>query len=442
MNANKTKKTIAAAGLACYIAAGAAAASTAAPTSLAEARRTALEKNASVRQAELSLRSAELSERSAKADFLPSVSASASFNAAAQDGSDLETTPSASLSASKTLFSGGTVVNALRTARLRTLQAGEDLRAARLGVIGELDARYLNALKTKRTHETALKDLEASEKRLEIADAKRSAGALAETDFLETQASWATKKTAETQAKWAAEAAARRLDSYLGVRIEPAPLFDADFRSVVSAIEAGAAADLDALVRTLYDRGRSADPLMRRHEASTSIAELAVKTKRAAFLPTISVSASVRASENALGAFTADRSVSVSASVPLFPVSSRAAAVDIAKADLESAASLRRNAEEELLLSFYTTTLDILSAAGRIGSADAALSFAEQNYSLALEKFRLGALSVSGLADAEATLAASRAQTIDSRFELYAAIAGLGRLLGSEDERSIIDALR
>jgi outer membrane protein TolC len=282
MNANTAIRSIlTAAAMASLAAAGAAAT----PLSLREARSAALERSAAVAQAALAVRSANLSERTAKADFLPSVSAGASYAGASQDWSDPEATPSANLTANLALFSGGAVVAAVKTAGLRTVQAGEDLRAARLATIAELDARYLNALKTKRAYDAALKDLEASRRRLEIAEAKRAAGALAETDYLETQASWATKRTASTAAKWAAEAASRSLDSYLGARIEPEEIDEAEFAPLAAAIRSKAEADLDAFVDALYQRGRAADPTLRRQAAGEAIAALAVSALISSLLP-------------------------------------------------------------------------------------------------------------------------------------------------------------
>jgi len=430
-------KTISTLVLAFVVAAGAGAV----PVTLAEARKLAVEKSQTVAQAQLAVKSAKYGEISAQAEFLPSISGSGGLSASSADWAALTTTPSIGLSASQTLFSGGTRINALKSAQFTTTQNIEALRAARLSVIAETDTRFLDALKTKRTYETSLKDLEAAEMKLEIAKAKKEAGTFAETDFLSTQSSWATKKTASVQAKWAAAASERKLDSYLGKTVESIPLDDAEYGTLAKTVKEKAEADLDAFVKALYDKGRAADPGLRKKEAAVAIAELGVKTKTAAFFPTVSFSASVKSSKNASSDLRTDSSLGISASIPLFPISSRSSAVDIAKLSTETAVSLVASAEEDLRLSFYTTTLGILSAAGQIESADAALAYAEQNHKLALEKFRLGSGTISDLTDAEATLATARAQTINARFSLYAAVTDLGRLLGEEKEKGLVDAL-
>lgn len=420
---------------------GAVAGAAAAPMTLAEARKAALEKSGAVAQAANAVGSARYGEISAKADFLPSVSASGSLTASSSDWASISATPTAGLSASQTLFSGGTRINALKSAELETKKTEEALRAARLGVIAETDARFLDALKTKRTYETALKDLEAAEKKLEIAQAKKTAGTLSETDFRSAQSSWAAKNTAAIQAKWAAAASSRKLGSYVGAAIEPAALDDASYGALAKKVKEKAEADLDAFVAGLFAKGRAADPGLRQKAAAVAVAELAAKTKTAAFFPTVSASASVRASLNSSSELKTDPSLSLSASIPLFPISGRSAAVEIAKLSARTASSAAAGAEDELFLEFYTATLGILSAAGQIESADAALQYAELSYALALEKFRLGSGTASDLTDAEAALGTARAQTISARFALYAAVTELGRLLGEEEEKGLADAL-
>lgn len=420
---------------------GLAAAVAAAPVDLAAARETALRKSEPVRQAKLAADSAALSERSALADLFPSLSAGGGVSASSKDWSAVEYVPSASLTANWTLFSGGTGRNALRSAALETAQAAEALRAARLAVVAETDARYLDALKTARTYETALKDLQAADRKLEIAAAKKEAGTLSEPDYLQTLASRATKRTAAVQAKWAAEASARKLSAYLGTAAEASPLDDAYYGDLARRVGERARNDPEALAKAFYALGRAADPDLRSKEAAVAVAGLAVANRKAAFLPTVSLSASVKASSTEAAGVAVDPSFGLSASLPLLPVSGKAAAVGAAENDEAGARSRLAEAEEELLLSFYSATFAILSAEGSIESADAALEYAERNHGLALEKFRLGSGTLSDLADAEATLSTARAQTVGSRFDLYAAVTELGRLLGTEDERGLEDAL-
>ncbi len=409
---------------------------------LEEARRTALERNREVLRAELSVRQAEIAEGTAAAGLMPSVSAGASWSALLEDGSIIQGDPSVSLSASQTLFSGGAKTTALKNARVATEQARESLRAARISALEEIDARFLAAAEKRLAYEAAAKATGAAAKQLEIARGKREAGKLSEAELLQARSSWATKRTAETQAKWAAETALRSLSAYLGRDAEPADLDQGIYDALAAIIQGKAEADLDGFVRTLYERGMAADPSLRKLEAAVSAAALSVDAKRAAFFPTLSASASLGATIIDGSVVSASPTIRLSASLPIFPFTDRTGALVSARIGVESAESQVADKKEALLLSFYSTTLELLSASGQIASADAALAYAEANHELALEKFKLGAGASSVVADAESTLETARAQSISARFDLYAAVAGLARLIGAEDEKGLADALR
>ncbi len=427
----------AAAAAATLIAAGASAAT----MTLEEARKAALERSRAVARAEIAVRQAQLDEQAAAWNLGPSLSASASWSASVKDGAPALGDPSLGLSASQTLFSGGSVTAALKIARLQTAEAEDSLRAARIAVLKEIDARFLDVLEKKRTYGAAAVAREAAEKQLDIARAKKEAGKLAEADYLQSQSTWATKRTSETQARWAVETSMKSLASYLGRAAEPAELDEAVYSSLASSVVAAAGKDLDSFAAALYAKGRRADPDLAKLDAAEASAALSTKTKAAAFFPTVSVSASLAAAADDGSVSSGTPSLKLSASIPIFPIGGRTAAYDSAKLAERSARSETEDAEEALKLSCYSTTLEVLSASDQIQAAAAALAYAQANYDLAVEKFRLGTGTSSAVVDAEATLATARSGDISARFDLYAAIASLARLIGAEDERGLADAL-
>lgn len=407
---------------------------------LDEARRAALAASETVKQAALAVNSLKLGEKSAAAGFLPSLSADAGISGSVAD-SAIATTTRAGLSASQPLFSGGAKIAALKSAQKESGLAEAQLSSARLAALAELDTRFLNALETASTYEADLEDLKAAELRLRIAEAKREAGALSEIDYLSALSTWASAKTTATQTKYSANAARRTLSSYLGQDVEPSVPDDAIYDRIVAALRVEAENNFDAFALSLYAQAADFNPDIAQKRLSVDIAALAVATSRADFFPSVTASASYSTSVSDGTVTTSDPTFGLTASIPLFPISDRSAAVSAAKNDVAVSRSALALEEEDLRLSVYTKTLDILSAADRIQSAEAAVSYAERNYELALEKFKLSALSASELADAEATLSTARLQAITSRFDLYTATGELARLLGLEDEAALADEL-
>ncbi len=407
---------------------------------IGEARLAALAASETVKQAEIAVRSGKLGEKAAAAGFLPSLSATAGVAGSATDAA-IATTSRAGLSAKATLFSGGAKVAALKSAGKESLLAEARLRSARLATLAELDARFLGALETASAYEADRKGLAAAELRLDLAEAKRQAGALSETEYLSTLSARASAKTKATQAKFAADAARRTLASYLGKSVEPVASEDAVYERIVAALRPAAERDLDALSDSLYARAEDRNPDLAQRRLAVDIAGLATTTARADFFPSVTASASYSASIADGTAAAADPTFDLTAVIPLFPISDRGAAVGIAENGAAASRSALAQEAEELRLSIYTKILGVLSAADQIESAGAAVSYAERNYLLALEKFKLSALSASELSDAEAMLSTARLQAITSRFDLYAASGELARLLGLEDESALADAL-
>lgn len=408
---------------------------------LGAAREAALAASETMAQAQLAIRSSLLGEKSAKIDFLPSASANAGLSAPIGGSEDFYATPSVGVSASATLYSGGARNAALKSAIVTTTKAEAALAAARLSVIAEADTRYLDTLETEQSYAAALADLEAADKRLELALGKKAAGALAEDEFLSTQSTWASKKTAAVQAKYAAAASRKKLAALLKTTAAPEPLDDASFRPLIAAIQSRSEADLDSLIRKLYLAARSANPDLRQTELSAELAELSIGAKKAAYFPSVSASFSYRASKADGEDFADASSASLTASIPIFPIIDTATAVSAAKVAAESSRSALTAAEEELELSISSTTLSLLSAAGRIESADSAVAYAEQNHRMVLEKVRLSMLAVGDLADAEATATTARKEAISARFDLYGSAMELARLLGQEDLSAVLKAL-
>lgn len=409
---------------------------------LATARQTALAVSETIKQAELAVRTARLGETSAVAEFLPSASANGGLSSPVGGSADFYVTPSVGVSVSQTLFSGGSRTAALKSASTSVKKAEAALASARLSVIADVDTRYLDALQTKKNYEAALVDLEAANKRLDLAKAKKAAGALAEDEFLSTQSTWASKNTAAVQAKYAAEASRRKLASLLKTDAAPVPLDDASFLPLLAAIQPLAAADLDGLVQKLYRAAQASNPDLLQKELAAEVADLSIGAKKAAFLPSVSASFSYKGSKPDGADYAGNSTASVSASIPIFPLIGTAASVSTAKAEAQSVRSQLSAAQEDLSLSFYTTTLDLLSAAGRIESADAAVSYAEQNHKMVLEKVRLSILAIGDLSDAEATLTTARKEAISARFDLYTSAMALARLLGQDEISAILDALK
>ena len=413
---------------------------------LEEARSLALKTNKTVLKAELSIRSSLYDREAAVADFLPVLSATGSLGGSYPSVSKdpLDTSSAVGLSLSQTLFAGGEKIAALRKTGQLSLQAEAALKSTRIAALKDLDAQYLDVLEKQEKKAAADKDLEASTKQLEIAEAKYQANVLDKASFLESKSTLATKKTAAVQASYNLTVSRVKFASLVGLKDELslAALDRAFFDSLGRFFRDLSIERVDALLDGFYRAGRLENPDLRQKELEIAIGNLNVDVKKAAFLPTVSLSWSHSFGSQNYGTPSGDGTIKLSGSIPLFPWQNKAADVKKAKTTVESNELDLASAVEDYRLSLNSTVLDLLSAAHEIESARSALSYAQEHYDQVFEKFRLSAATVSDLYEAEALLSANRTQDINSSYAFYKSWTVLVYLLGYEKEAPLLDLVK
>ncbi len=418
----------------------------AAPTTLDEARALALRTDRSVQKAELSLRSSLLDRESAIADFYPSVSATGSLSGGypANDAGPLDWTSGVGLSLTQTIFSGGEKLATLRKISRQNLQAEAALKSARIAALKALDAQYIDVLEKQEKRNAAEKDLEASTKQMEIAEAKYSSGILDRAGYLESKSTLAGKKTAAVQAAYNLSISRVKLASLIGTKTDPevVPL-DRDFFDRLSRFFRDTPNEnVTRLIGELYGAGRRENPDIRMKELEIDAAKFAVDVRKAAFLPSVSLSWSHTWTNSQFGPLSDNGVVKLSGSVPIFPYQNKAAGVKQAENTVESDQLSLDAQVEDFRLTLNSTILDLISAAHGIESARTAFSFAQEHYEQVFEKFRLSSATVSDLYQAEALLDTNRTTFITSSYSFYQSWTVLVYLLGFEKESSLLDIVK
>jgi outer membrane protein TolC len=416
---------------------------------LPRARELALQNSFAVKKAELAITSSGLDREALVSDFMPVLSAQGSLSAGypvspMSDNSVFDTSAGYGVSLNQKIYSGGTRINALRQNAVQALDVREALRSARLSVLGDTDTRYLGVLESLRKKEAADKDLEAAGRQLELAEALVSVGRLDGSGLLKARSSFASKRTAAVQARYDLVVSSRKLASHLGIAGEfaIAPL-DEGVHAVLSELLAAMDMDrLDGLARELAARAGAGNPDLLRKDLALESGRLGVETKKAAFLPSLSLSWSHGWNTSDFGPVADSGKLTLSGSVPIFPRSGKAAEVSKAETNLQASRHELENAREQTGLSIYGALLDLVSALHRIESAGVSLAYAEQHYEGVFEKFRLSAATLSDLSDAEALLSSARTGEISSRFAFYRSWTSLIYLTGEEKESGLLDLFR
>jgi outer membrane protein TolC len=351
---------------------------------------------------------------------------------------------------SQTVFQGGKLVNATRSAGELREAARLDEREQRALVTLEVQRAYLQALYTARIAALQDTNLTLASSRLAQVEQFERAGQAARYDVLRARVERANLEPLAIQAHSDQELALLDLKRVLNVPIaQPVVL--------TSRIDAGAAA---AILAQLADTTAAIDRAsVRAAERTVASRKLDISVARADYLPTVSAfiqsgysafpltgqgfptsrgtldesfcptgSAPGRLCQN--GGFFSDRQAGVNVSFPLFDGFRVKSNVDLAQAQ-------ERLAELELRQQREAAAVEVAQARAELRRAQAVFAARQQNSAEAAEAFRLASLRFSrGLSTqlevSDAQLALLTAESTEARatYDLFLASAGLARALG------------
>jgi outer membrane protein TolC len=199
--------------------------------------------------------------------------------------------------------------------------------------------------------------------------------------------------------------------------------------------------EIDGKAALLLKYGEDKNPDLLRKDLAIEQDKLGVTNKKTAFLPSLSAGWSHSWNGKPGSSFDDSGRFTLSATIPILPVSKRAAEVGKANITLESARLDRQDTRDNYGLSVLQNFLDFISALHQIESDRAALAYAQEYYDRMFERYRLSAVSVSEVSDAEALLSSARSTEITSRFAVYRAWTSLVYLAGEEDEAAVLRLL-
>lgn len=167
-------------------------------------------------------------------------------------------------------------------------------------------------------------------------------------------------------------------------------------------------------------------------------AETAVRLAQAEYFPTISASAGYNWSDDVFPPVNTGYNVGVSLSVPLINEPTLSSAVGRAEAQLEASKATRHSTELRVVQEATEALYTLREAIGRAESSQEALKFAEENYRLATERYKVGVGSPVEVSQAQQQLILARTQELQSRFDVQTAIGTLLTNTGQLDSSALL----
>ena len=406
--------------------------------SLEQARTRALARSAGLEQAANSLAMAANREGIALSSFFPQLSAGVSLNTSAEDLLAGAAEPRLSLTASQTIVSSGSRWFALKGASLATKEAATRLAATRLEVLAALEKAWFAVLNAQDSLAVAELKRETAQKSLELAEKKEAMGLAPRSTLLQARSKAASAQSDELEARFALESARKSLEALVGMQPENL-IHEEEADSTLGAAIGREQDALEDLARRLLSvaTGRSPDII-----AATLALEEAGYVIQEDLLSWLPLQASLSFSlANDAKSLAERASLSVSASLPIFPVNSRLKAHENTRLSRDNAALALGEALAGLEKSIWAALANIVSLEARRASTADALAWAEENRALSFERWSMGMDNWQTLSEADQTLSAAQNDELALRRERQTAMSSLRALVGFETTQELTDAL-
>jgi outer membrane protein TolC len=405
---------------------------------LEQARTLVLAGSRNVALSDLAVRNAILEERAALYAMLPSLSADAGgsvslWNARGETAGIADTLgASLGFSVSQGIFRGGKGPVQRAISAIGSAMARQDARAAYFDALKAADDAFFGVLEAAAGLEAAESSLENAVLGLSIAETRFLSGTVGRGDYLSALAEKESKENERNRARRDLTLSREKLKRLAGLAELP-ELGTVDFArtgELLSALAGASDGEIAALGRRLREMVQARNPSLARSRLAGLQAEKGLSLAKRDYAPGIGASFSTGLAWDQTGGLRHTQGrLSLSGSIPLdFQVTANN--VERKRIARDSAALTCLEAESLLELETEAALLDAAAQAGSVLSAGRACEYAEEHFSLALERFRLSQGSVPELSDAAALLQTNRAWLVRSRYGFLRSLSAL-RSLGA-----------
>ncbi|AWM13451.1 TolC family protein [Flavobacterium sediminis] len=373
----------------------------------------AKEKNITIQSAALDQNSAEVNYSQSKSSRWPNLTGSASQSLSNGNTIDPITSDyvaqqihstSLGLNTSVTLFQGNQVNNQIKQNKFQVDQNSMYVKEAENNVVLSIVEAYMQALYSNDGVTIALKNLESSQKQMDVAKARFEAGSVAKKDYTDAVSQVATNKYSLIAAQNTYDLQLLTLKQLL--ELEPEDAFE-----IETTINNLVVNELPDKIE-VYTNALAQMPEIQASKLGIAISEKDLDIAKGTFLPTLTLSGSLGSgytSTQNLGFadqldLNFNQRVGLSLSIPIFNRNQSKSQVQNAKISIEKSKIEYRTVQKELYKKIETAWQNAKASLEQTEQAIAAKEAAQESYTLAQKKYELNALSTSDLVVAQNTL--------------------------------------
>ncbi len=418
--------------------------------SLNKAKEIALKSNPGLSAQKESLKSSEWNYNNSIISLFPSGSLSASYRQSDQEFSSFGSTYSESgsygVNLSQPLFMGGKLINAALIAKTSRDISKITLTDKELEILNTTETKYFSLIEAMNLLEIATDQLTIADQRVQDSQTRFAQGTISKAELLQVQADAADKKVSLIQAQLSYDVSYKDLKNYLLLSddFEIDVEIDDSFESEISELNMIDSVNMDTLVDRIVTFSNSNSNTMKMLELSTSISKTNVNMAVGNFMPTLNLSYSYTNSGDARedwSEYPWSSTLSVSASLPIFPLVDSYSDVQKAKADYRKAEYDFIDSKNGNALGVESSLLSLLSSARKYEASKLSLEYSEETFKQMQARYNNGLLSSTDLLDAEVMYKSSRMNAVSSKFDYLKAKSTLKKQLGLSDDSRLISMI-
>lgn len=391
----------------------------------------ALENNYQLKQAENNLTISRVQERSAIADFFPNLSANASggrnigrqFDNTTGDFGDFTINSfSTGLSSNVTIFNGFSNINSLRAAQSETLSREEQLQRVRENIIFNTASRYLQYLLSQQLLDISEETLQTSLQQLEQVRAQVEVGARPTVDLLNQESIVAGNELQVVNRR--NDLNFSRLQLIRTLQIDPL----GEYEFVTPEIDQSSAVVRDYDLQEMVQIALESRSDLKSELQSIEAAMFNLKSTRANFYPTLSLSGSFRTSYNDRNPSSfsdqmtdqnINRNIGLSLNIPIFNRLNTRTAVQAQEIQYKNAQLSLENTRLSVIQEVNQAYNDYIAITQELESSEKAFIAAERAFETEQQRYEVGASTLIELSQANNAFVEAQSNRIQTLYNFF-----------------------
>ncbi len=271
-------------------------------------------------------------------------------------------------------------------------------------------------ISTRAAEKASLTSLDAARARLKAGNATRA-------DVLQAQTAYSQNQLTRTRAEGEARVSQGVLSNALGLPAQQA-------MRIAAPPDIAIQREGEQAVDELIAAARAQRPDLAAAEAQVRAARAAIDVQRAVARPSVSAFGSVGAAQSTPGNDPRSGAIGLQLRVPIFTGYRNTHRVQQARDLLELELANRDRLANDVSLDVWTAYQDLRTERAAFDTSTDLVASAQENYSVALGRYRAGVGTVTDLLNAQSALADAELRRIEARYRWNVSKAALARAIG------------